>query len=386
MTGHASTSYSFEPLFLEGSAPVAQVMRIAAISPWAFIGYENISHLSEEFSFPVVRARRVLVASILTSTGLYVFLSLLSVSANPEGYATWLDYIADISNLTGFNALPAFYGAGHYLGALGTNLLSVALFALIVTSLIGNTLALSRLFFALSRDRVIAARASVLSGRHIPSFTFLLVAVPSLVVPIFGRVAIGWILDVTTIGATVVYGFVSAAAMRLARELDIPRLNMHLLPGTYSTINGVKTYLYAHCPNIYLGYVRAFRNLAEKELQGSGTVFCIDNTSGFQPFHKQAIELLLESPRFGLTFDIGHSFRAGGADERFILEHRDRLCHFHIHDCSLKANHLALGEGGLDTLRYLKMADEKDCTAVIEVKESSALLHSKNYLINHGVW
>ena len=73
-------------------------------------------------------------------------------------------------------------------------------------------------------------------------------------------------------------------------------------------------------------------------------------------------------------------------DEKFILAHADRLRHFHIHDCSLKANHLALGEGGLDTLRYLKMADEKDCTAVIEVKESSALLHSKNYLINHGVW
>ena len=217
MAGH-DTTFSLEPLFLEGSAPVAQVMRIAAISPWAFIGFENISHLSEEFSFPVVRARRVLVASILTSTGLYVFLSLLSVSANPEGYATWLDYIADISNLTGFKALPAFYGAGHYLGALGTNLLSVALFALIVTSLIGNTLALSRLFFALSRDRVITARASVVGARHIPSFAFLLVAVPSLVVPFFGRVAIGWIVDVTTIGATVVYGFVSASAMKLARE------------------------------------------------------------------------------------------------------------------------------------------------------------------------
>ena len=77
---------------------------------------------------------------------------------------------------------------------------------------------------------------------------------------------------------------------------------------------------------------------------------------------------------------------AAEEDEKFILAHADRLRHFHIHDCSLKANHLALGEGGLDTLRYLKMADEKDCTAVIEVKESSALLHSKNYLINHGVW
>ena len=175
-------------------------------------------------------------------------------------------------------------------------------------------------------------------------------------------------------------------AMRLARELDLPRLNMHLLPGTYSTINGVKTYLYAHCPDIYLGYVRAFRDLAEKELQGSGTVLCVENTSGFQPFHKQAIELLLESPRFGLTFDIGHSFRAGGKDERFILEHRDRLCHFHIHDCDAKANHLGFGEGSLDLVRYLNMAKDLGATVVAEVKESGALIRSRAYLAAKGLW
>ncbi len=175
-------------------------------------------------------------------------------------------------------------------------------------------------------------------------------------------------------------------AMHLARELNLSRLNMHLMPGTYSTINGVKTYLYANCEDIYLGHVRAFRDLAEQELRGSDTVFCIENTSGFLPFQKKAIELLLESERFGLTFDMGHSFRTGGKDERFLLEHKDRICHFHIHDCSEKANHLGFGEGQLDLVRYLNMAKELGSTVVAEVKESRALLRSKEYLIKNSLW
>ena len=175
-------------------------------------------------------------------------------------------------------------------------------------------------------------------------------------------------------------------AMRLARETNLSRINMHLLTGTYSSINGVKTYLYAHCPDIYLGYVRAFRDLAAKELADCDTVFCIENTSGFQPFHRQAVRLLLESERFGLTFDTGHSFRTGGADERFILENKNRVCHFHIHDCDAKANHLGFGDGQLDVTRYLKMAKDLGATVVAEVKESGALIRSKKYMMNQQLW
>ncbi|MBR5383746.1 MAG: sugar phosphate isomerase/epimerase [Clostridia bacterium] len=175
-------------------------------------------------------------------------------------------------------------------------------------------------------------------------------------------------------------------AMNMAREVQAMCLNMHLMPGTYSSINSKKTYLYEKCSERYMELVQGFVKFAEEKLAGTDTLVCVENTSGFLPFQKRAIEELLKSPRFALTFDIGHSFKAGGEDEKFILAHADRLRHFHIHDCSLKANHLALGDGGLDTLRYLKMAEEKDCTAVIEVKESSALLHSRDYLIANGMW
>ena len=177
-----------------------------------------------------------------------------------------------------------------------------------------------------------------------------------------------------------------AFALDLACGLGLPRVNMHLMPGTYSTINGVKTYLYERCLDRYLALVREFRDRVSERLRGSPTIFCIENTSGFRDFHCQAIDLLLESPCFGLTFDIGHSFRAGGGDEKLILARRERVRHFHIHDCDAKANHLGLGEGALDVLRYLRLADSLGATVVTEVKEASALLRTKEYLIQNDLW
>ena len=175
-------------------------------------------------------------------------------------------------------------------------------------------------------------------------------------------------------------------AIDLACALELPRLNMHLLPGTYSSINGVKTYLYVHCRELYLSYVRAFRDLVDEKLRGRDTLFCIENTSGWQPFQHEAIEIMLESDCFALTYDIGHDFRTGFRDEAFLLSHRDRIRHFHIHDSDGKANHLALGAGCMDLPPFLRLADSLDATALVEVKESGALIRSKEYLIGQGMW
>ncbi len=173
-------------------------------------------------------------------------------------------------------------------------------------------------------------------------------------------------------------------AIDLALALGMPRITMHLQPGTYSTINGVKTYLYDRCEARYLELVRVFRDTVDARLRGAGVLFCIENTSGFRPFHHRAIDLLLESDVFGLTFDIGHSFRAGGEDGRYMLEREDRIRHFHIHDCDVRANHLGLGEGQLDLVRYLRLAERLSASVVAEVKDAQALVRSKAYLTETG--
>ena len=212
------SGYSYAPLFTEGSSAFQQIVHIAAISPWAFIGFENISHFAEEYRFPVKKVRGVLIGSVLVTTLLYLFVSLLSVSAYPPEYASWLAYIQDMGNLEGIKAVPAFYAADHYLGQIGVAVLMLALFSVILTSLIGNMLALSRLLCAAAREREAPRALAAVNRNGIPGAAILTVVVISVFIPFLGRTAIGWIVDVTTLGATIIYGLVSHAVFLHARK------------------------------------------------------------------------------------------------------------------------------------------------------------------------
>lgn len=171
----------------------------------------------------------------------------------------------------------------------------------------------------------------------------------------------------------------------LARRIGAKRINMHLLNGTYSAVKGEKIYAYGLCEDEYLMYVKEFIALVESAMKGMDCIFCIENTSGYRFYHKHAVELMLSSPVFGLTFDIGHNYKASEDDESFILSHANRLRHFHIHDVTAKSNHVALGTGVLDVDRYLEMAKEYDCPVVIEVKESTSLRDSLDYMKRRGL-
>ena len=76
--------------------------------------------------------------------------------------------IEDMGNLSGIKAVPAFYVAHHYLGDVGVVALMLALFGVILTSLIGNTLALSRLLYAAGRDGEAPQALSRLSRGKVP--------------------------------------------------------------------------------------------------------------------------------------------------------------------------------------------------------------------------
>ncbi len=215
----AAGGRAMKPAFVPDGAALSQIVRIAVISPWAFIGFESISHATEEFDFDRDRIRRVMLIAVASTLVLYVLVTLLSVTAYPSRYASWPDYIRDLNNLTGLEALPAFYAADHYLGGAGVALLTLSLLALVITSLIGNTSALSRLFYAMAKDRLLPESFSRLNDRGAPARAVLAVTAASCLVPLLGGTAIGWIVDVTTIGATLIYGNVSAAAARLGRNM-----------------------------------------------------------------------------------------------------------------------------------------------------------------------
>ena len=159
-------------------------------------------------------------------------------------------------------------------------------------------------------------------------------------------------------------------------------VNMHMHHGIYITLPDRKVQMYERDRDRYLEDCCRFRDLCESWIGGAPVMIAVENTDGFRSYEQEAISLFLESPCFGLTWDIGHSKAVGEKDVPFILSHQDRLVHFHIHDGTEQPprNHLELGDGEIDLSGRLDLAESRGCRCVLETKTIEALTRSVAWL------
>jgi sugar phosphate isomerase/epimerase len=159
-------------------------------------------------------------------------------------------------------------------------------------------------------------------------------------------------------------------------------LNMHMHHGIFITLPDRKVQMYDRDFDTYMKSFSVFRSLCEEWIGDNELMIAVENTDGFRGYEKKAIEYLLESPKFGLTWDIGHSKAVREADVPFILAHQDRLIHFHIHDGTETPpkNHLALGDGEIDLAERLRLAESRNARCVLETKTIEALKKSVQWL------
>ena len=163
--------------------------------------------------------------------------------------------------------------------------------------------------------------------------------------------------------------------------LEMPVVNLHMPQGVHFTLPEQKVYLFDRYADHFTAAVREFRDLCAEAVGAAPVRICIENTGGWKPFQRAAIETLLQAPCFALTWDIGHSHAANEADAPFLLAHKDRLAHFHIHDALGKRCHLPLGSGEIDRAARLSLAEAQGCRCVIETKTPEALKESVRYLV-----
>lgn len=169
--------------------------------------------------------------------------------------------------------------------------------------------------------------------------------------------------------------------VELAKRLEIPVLNMHMPLGVYFTLPERKVYLLGEYREDYLSHAKTFRDVCSAAIGGSGIKICIENWSGYTPWQIPVLDALLESPAFGLTFDVGHNFCKQGADEPLILERSGKLFHMHLHDVKNgNKDHQALGTGQLDIPKYLSLARQRKATVVVETKTVEGLKRSARWL------
>ena len=209
-----------EPAFQPHDSPWLQVFSMLMLAPWMFFGFEAVTHASEDFNFSAKMLYPIIIGAVLAGIIVYSLLTTISVMSIPVEHELWTSYIDELHNHTGLESLPVFHSVYGSLGVSGLFLLGAAVLSALSTSLLGFYRAAAYLIQSMAKDRLLPDRFAQEGLQGAPQKATLLVIALSLPVPFLGRTAIAWLTDITTISASLAYGYVSFCAYLLAKEED----------------------------------------------------------------------------------------------------------------------------------------------------------------------
>ena len=207
----------FEPPFSAELNPFIGTFTIIARAPWAYVGFESICHSAGEFNFSHKKGFRIMALAVIMAAFAYAALAVLAVTVLPEGCANWYEYISNLGSYSGIEGLPTFFSAESLFGSAGVIILGLTTLGGIITGLVGNFVASSRLLYKLAQDGMVPTFLGELDENQTPKNAILFLLGISLILPFLGRTSTGWIVDVATVGATIAYTYVSASAYKEAK-------------------------------------------------------------------------------------------------------------------------------------------------------------------------
>lgn len=200
----------------EQNMPSLGPLFIVFLAPWAFAGFESVSHSVEEYRFPVKKVLKVMIISLVTAAAAYIGLVLIASVNTPSEYSSLGEYLENIGNLGPIKGMPVLNSIYTAVGVPGLIVIGLAAAAGIITGLLGNMVAGSRLIYSLAHEKMIPEKMGVLNKFGVPKNAVLFLILVSLPIPFLGRSAIGWVVDINTIGITIAYIYTSAAAFKEA--------------------------------------------------------------------------------------------------------------------------------------------------------------------------
>ncbi|MYL53972.1 amino acid permease [Pontibacillus yanchengensis] len=200
----ASTA-NMQPLFDPSKPAIASILAILAIAPWAYVGFDNIPQAAEEFNFPPEKAFKLIVYALLAAGLAYSAMILIVSSLEP-----WQDLAAMQSSWATGAAIESL------LGRIGVFVIALALTMGIFTGLNGFFLSSSRLMFAMGRARILPDMFHRLHPKYnTPYVGIIFTALLCMIAPWFGREALLWVVDMSSIGVTIAYFYCCATAFKM---------------------------------------------------------------------------------------------------------------------------------------------------------------------------
>ncbi|MEC5425943.1 APC family permease [Virgibacillus sp. C22-A2] len=199
---------NLQPYFPAETTAIAAIISIVAIAPWAYVGFDNIPQAAEEFKFSSKKAFLLIILAIFFAAVLYSLMIIATAMTQP-----WQQLVAE-QHVWGTGA-----AIQELLGTMGLIMLVTALTMGIFTGLNGFIISSSRLLFAMSRAKILPAAFSKLHPKYeTPYVGIIFTVIIAMFAPWFGRDALLWVVDMSSIGVTIAYFYTCYTAFTLFRR------------------------------------------------------------------------------------------------------------------------------------------------------------------------
>ncbi len=187
---------------------LSAILATFAIAPWAFVGFDTIPQVAEEFKFSYKKVIGIMVIAI--SFGCFVYTANNTVAA--AVLENWPERV-----MAGDWVL--LIAAEEMLGIFGKVLIGVAVSCAVLSGIMGFYMASSRLMFSMARENYLPAIFGKVDKKHsVPRNAMIFCMIISLSGPVLGREALGWFVDMSAIGASMGFFFTSAASLRSLKK------------------------------------------------------------------------------------------------------------------------------------------------------------------------
>ncbi|MBQ3334697.1 MAG: amino acid permease [Eubacteriaceae bacterium] len=243
--GHGAGT--FTPAFSSGEPVPMQILNIAILAPWMFVGFETVSH--EPFNRGSNR-RKVFVcamAAIISGAMVYLMLTLIGASGAPSGFVSWQDYVAGLGQMQGLSGMPVLFNVKRALGETGIRLVGLAVLCALSTSVLGFYQASARVLVTMADDGLLPAKIGETAPDGTPRYAIFALMLISLPIPFLGRTAVGWNADVSTLSVAIVYAYISLCVY-LAAKKEKDRFGLGM--GAFGFVCAVLVLLFLLVPNV----------------------------------------------------------------------------------------------------------------------------------------
>ncbi|WP_291651490.1 APC family permease [Clostridium sp.] len=190
----------------EYSFDINSIAMVFAITPFAFIGFDAIPQLSNEYKFSAKKASIVAITGLIIGTLIYNILNIITALAYTPKQALVLEWA------TG-SAVLGTLGRGAFF------MLIMALCGAVWSGINGFMICSSKLLGSVARYKMLPDKMGKINKNGVYKNAILFLTGISLIAPWFGREVIIWIVDMSSLGAAVAYLYVSYIAYRKTEKI-----------------------------------------------------------------------------------------------------------------------------------------------------------------------